>query len=73
MKQVKAFEKLENKKLPEEISYTDIKGLRIEAQQKLEQFRPVSIGQAGRIAGVTPADINVLHIYIEQEKNKRKE
>ena len=65
-KQVDHFKKLENKKIPPQICYRDIHGLRIEAQQKLEKFRPVSIGQASRISGVSPADISVLLIYMEQ-------
>ena len=65
-KQVEHFKKLENKIIPENICYSDIHGLRIEAQQKLEKFRPVSIGQASRISGVSPADISVLLIYMEQ-------
>ena len=66
MKQVEHFKKLENKKIPECICYEEIHGLRIEAQQKLEKFRPVSVGQASRISGVSPADISVLLIYMEQ-------
>ncbi len=66
LKQVEQFKKLENKKIPQEIKYEDIHGLRIEAQQKLNLFRPVSVGQASRISGVSPADISVLLIYMEQ-------
>ncbi len=68
--QVEKFKKLEKKKIPEDIVYSEIKGLRLEARQKLDKIKPLSIGQASRISGVSPADINVLHIYIEQEKNK---
>lgn len=64
--QVEQFKKLERKKIPQEIDYKEIKGLRIEAKQKLDQLRPVSIGQASRISGVSPADISVLLIYLEQ-------
>lgn len=66
LKQVEHFKKLENKKIPENIKYEEIHGLRIEAQQKLNQFRPVSVGQASRISGVSPADISVLLIYMKQ-------
>ena len=66
LKQVEHFKKLENKKIPEGIHYEEIHGLRIEAQQKLNQFRPISVGQASRISGVSPADISVLLIYMEQ-------
>ena len=69
--QVEKFKKLEKKKIPEDIVYADIKGLRLEARQKLDKIKPLSIGQAARISGVSPADVNVLHIYIEQEKNKK--
>ena len=64
--QVEQFKKLERKIIPEGIEYDHIKGLRIEAQQKLSQITPVSIGQASRISGVSPADISVLLIYLEQ-------
>ena len=66
LKQVEHFKKLENKKIPEGIKYEEIHGLRIEAQQKLNMFQPVSVGQASRISGVSPADISVLLIYMEQ-------
>ena len=56
--------KLENKKIPENIDYDQVKSLRIEAIQKLKEFRPVSIGQASRISGVSPADISVLLVYL---------
>ncbi len=65
-KQVEAFRKEESRRLPEDIDYTSIAGLRLEARQKLSEIRPVSIGQAGRISGVSPADIAVLLIYLEQ-------
>ena len=68
MKQVEQFKKLERRKIPESIDYSDVNSLRIEARQKLEMFRPVSIGQASRIAGVSPADISVLLIYLEKNK-----
>ncbi len=65
MKQVRQFKKLEKKKLPSDFDYTQISGLRIEAQQKLNLYQPVSIGQASRISGVSPADISVLLVYLE--------
>lgn len=67
-KQVKQFQKLENKRLPENLDYNEVYGLRIEAMQKLNQFKPLSIGQASRISGVTPADISVLLIYLSGRK-----
>lgn len=69
-KQVKNFKKLENKKIPEDFDYKKVKSLRIEAVQKLEFYRPVNIGQASRISGVSPADISVLLIYMEQINRK---
>ena len=65
LKQVEGFKKLENKKLTKDIDYDAISGLRIEAKQKLNAYRPISIGQASRIAGVSPADISVLLVYME--------
>lgn len=65
-KQVEQFHKLEKKKIPEEIDYKQVKSLRLEAIQKLSEIRPTSIGQAARISGVSPADISVLTIYLEQ-------
>ena len=64
--QVEQFKKLESRKLPQDMDYSQIRGLRIEAQQKLNGIRPASVGQASRIAGVTPADISVLLIFMEQ-------
>ena len=66
IKQVTQFKKLENKKLPENFDYDQVSGLRMEAQQKLNLYQPISIGQASRIAGVSPADISVLLVYLEQ-------
>ena len=68
IKQVEHYKKLENKKLPTDFDYNEISGLRIEAQQKLNLFQPLNIGQASRISGVTPADISVLMVYLEQLK-----
>ena len=65
-KQVLAFKKLEEKKLSDKIDYYSIKGLRKEAQQKLDLYKPSSIGQASRISGVSPADISVLLVYLAQ-------
>jgi len=66
--QVEKFKKLEKKKLSEDIDYEEIKGLRLEARQKLNKIKPVSVGQASRISGVSPADISVLLIYLETRK-----
>ena len=66
MAQAKQFSKLENKRLPKDIDYKKIEGLRIEAMQKLDKIRPLSLGQASRISGVSPADIAVLMIYLKQ-------
>ena len=71
MRQVEQFKKLEKKKLPAEFDYQQITGLRLEAQQKLNQYKPVSVGQASRISGVSPADISVLLIYLESRKKDR--
>ena len=71
MRQVEQLKKMEDKKIPEELDYTDIKSLRIEACQKLMAIRPHSIGQASRISGVSPADISVLMIYLEQYNRKK--
>lgn len=71
LKQVEAFKKLENKKIPPDIDYDKIYGLRTEAKQKLKKIRPESIGQASRISGVNPADISILLIYLESEKRKK--
>lgn len=70
--QVIKFKKLENKKIPQGIDYAEIKGLRLEARQKLNKISPTSIGQASRISGVSPADISVLLIHLEQNNNLKK-
>ena len=64
MQQVERFRKLEKKQLPDDIDYMAIPSLRLEARQKLQQLRPVSVGQASRISGVSPADISVLLVYL---------
>jgi len=69
--QVEQFKKLENKLIPDEVDYSQIRGLSTEAMQKLSKIRPRSIGQASRISGVSPADISVLLIYLEQFKRSR--
>ncbi len=70
LEQVEAMRKLEAKALPENVDYKEIRGLRLEAQEKLNKIRPLSIGQASRISGVNPADVSVLLIWLEQEKRK---
>ena len=68
--QVNKFKKLERRLLPEDINYDDVYGLRIEARQKLNKVRPKSLGQASRISGVSPADMSVLIIHMEANRNK---
>ncbi len=70
LEQVKKFKKLESKLLPADMNYLDLKGISLEARQKLNKFRPTSIGQASRISGISPADISVLLIHLEQLKRK---
>ncbi len=65
LKQVEQYKKMEKKRIPVNIDYDDVKSLRLEARQKLKQFQPVSVGQASRISGVSPADISVLLVYLE--------
>ena len=72
LKQIDQFKKLENKKLSENIKYSEIDGLRLEARQKLDAIKPGSVGQASRISGVSPADISVLLVYLEQMRRGRK-
>ena len=71
--QVEKFKKLERKLLPHDIDYSTIKGLRLEARQKLNKIKPNSVGQASRISGVSPADISVLLIYLEQQKQENQQ
>ena len=73
LKQVEQFKKLENKKIPMDLDYKEIGSLRVEAVQKLEAYRPLSIGQASRISGVSPADISVILVYLEQRKHLAKD
>ncbi len=74
LKQVEQFKKMERKLIPTDLDYNDVKSLRLEARQKLISYRPVSLGQASRISGVSPADISVLLIYMEQKyRSLRKE
>lgn len=70
--QIEQFKKMENKKLSPDIDYSKIKGLRLEAQEKLNRIKPGSFGQASRISGVSPADISVLMIYLEQKRRAEK-
>ena len=70
--QVEKFKKLEMKMLSEELDYENIKGISLEARQKLNKFKPRSIGQASRISGVSPADISVLLVYLQQLNSERK-
>ena len=70
--QVESFKKMEKKLIPDDVNYDDVKGIRIEARQKLSKIRPYSIGQASRISGVSPADISVLLVYLEQRKHANK-
>ena len=69
--QIEKFKRLENKKLPQGFDYQNVEGMRMEARQKLNQFQPLSVGQASRISGVSPADINVLLIHLEKLRRKK--
>ncbi|NLH02335.1 MAG: tRNA uridine-5-carboxymethylaminomethyl(34) synthesis enzyme MnmG, partial [Clostridiales bacterium] len=70
LRQVKEFAKMENRKLPKDIDYEKVAGLRIEARQKLQKIRPENFGQASRISGVSPADVSALMVYVENCKNR---
>ncbi len=70
LEQVEQFKKYEDRLIPKSINYLDIKGLRLEAIQKLEKIKPINIGQASRISGVSPADISVLLIYMERKNRE---
>lgn len=71
LKQVDQFKKLESKKLSPNVDYLKIEGLRLEARQKLNEIKPLSVGQASRISGVSPADISVLLVYLEQQRRRK--
>ena len=71
LRQIEQFKKMENKKIPESIDYDEVPSLRIEARQKLTKYRPVNVGQASRISGVSPADISVLLVYLEHFRNNK--
>ena len=72
--QIEKFKKLENKLIPNDFEYKNLKGMSLESIQKLDKFRPNSVGQASRISGISPADIAVLLIYLEQfQKNNKEE
>ncbi|MGB3368140.1 MAG: tRNA uridine-5-carboxymethylaminomethyl(34) synthesis enzyme MnmG, partial [Acidaminobacteraceae bacterium] len=72
LKQIEKFKALEKKYIKPNIPYSDIEGLRLEARQKLAEIKPSSIGQASRISGVSPADISVLLVYLEQQRRGAK-
>ncbi|MBQ0037033.1 MAG: tRNA uridine-5-carboxymethylaminomethyl(34) synthesis enzyme MnmG [Firmicutes bacterium] len=69
--QVKQFKKMESRHIPDDINYDDVSSLRLEARQKLKEFRPLSVGQASRLSGVSPADISVILVYLEQFNHKK--
>ena len=68
LKQIEEFARMEERKLPRNLDYSQITGLRLEAREKLAQIRPENFGQASRISGVSPADISVLMIYMENRR-----
>lgn len=71
LRQVEQYKKLENKKIPEDLDYYEVPSLRIEAKQKLDKIKPISVGQASRISGVSPADISVLLVYLEHLRRSK--
>ena len=71
LRQVEQFKKMEKKLIPSDLNYDDVPSLRIEARQKLKEFRPLSVGQASRISGVSPADVSVLLVYLEHWKGRK--
>ena len=72
IRQVEQFKKLENRLITEDLNYDDVQSLRLEARQKLKLYKPRSVGQASRISGVSPADVSVLLIYMEQYQQMKK-
>ena len=68
--QVNQYKKMEEKMIPVDIDYDDVQSLRREARQKLQQLKPINVGQASRISGVSPADISVLLVYLEHKRNR---
>jgi tRNA uridine 5-carboxymethylaminomethyl modification enzyme len=70
LRQAQQFKKMESRKIPRDIDYANISGIRLEARQKLSSVRPESLGQASRISGVSPADISVLMVYLEKRKRE---
>lgn len=72
LRQVEQYKKMEKKMIPEDLDYDEVPSLRLEARQKLKMFRPISVGQASRISGVSPADVSVLLVFLEQYSKKRK-
>ena len=70
-KRVEQMRKMEKKLLPDDIKYDKITGLRLEAREKLQRIKPLNVGQASRISGVSPSDIAVLLVYLEQERRKK--
>ena len=71
LRQVEQYKKMEKKMIPEDLDYDEVPSLRLEARQKLKMFRPISVGQASRISGVSPADVSVLLVYLEQYSKKK--
>ena len=71
LRQVEQYKKMEKKMIPLDLDYDDVPSLRLEARQKLKMFKPISVGQASRISGVSPADVSVLLVYLEQYTKKK--
>ena len=70
--QIERFKRMESRRLPQDVEYAQIDGLRLEARQKLDRIKPLSLGQASRISGVSPADINVLLVWLERNRRMEK-